>query len=56
MKDQLPIFANNLIQIAGVDAHSGVEDESGRKCRQRVEKFIAEAQAGFRLMADGTYG
>jgi phosphoribosylanthranilate isomerase len=41
---------------AGVDAHTGVEDENGRKCRRMVEKFIAEAQAGSRLMADGAYG
>jgi phosphoribosylanthranilate isomerase len=40
------------VRPAGVDSHTGVEDESGRKCRQKVEKFIAEAQAGFRLMAD----
>ncbi len=38
---------------AGVDAHTGVEDDSGRKCREKVEAFVAEAKAGFRLIRDG---
>lgn len=38
------------VRPAGVDSHTGVEDESGRKCREKVEVFIAEARAGFRLI------
>ena len=34
----------------GVDSHTGVEDDSGRKCREKVEKFLAEARLGFQLM------
>lgn len=33
----------------GVDSHTGVEDDSGRKCREKVEKFLAEARLGFHL-------
>jgi phosphoribosylanthranilate isomerase len=44
------------VRPAGVDAHTGVEDETGRKCRRKVASFIAEARAGFRLMDDGAYG
>lgn len=40
------------VRPAGVDSHTGVEDDSGRKCRDKVEMFIAEAEAGFR-QADG---
>lgn len=40
------------VRPAGVDSHTGVEDDCGRKCREKVESFIAEAQAGFRMMAD----
>lgn len=40
------------VKPAGVDSHTGVEDDTGRKCRRKVEEFIAEAQAGFRLIAD----
>ena len=50
------MFAENLIQIAGVDAHTGVEDESGRTCPRKVASFIAEARAGFHLIANGAYG
>jgi len=44
------------VRPAGVDAHTGVEDESGRKCRDKVELFIAEAKAGFRLTGDDGRG
>lgn len=40
------------VRPAGVDSHTGVEDDCGRKCRKKVESFITEAQAGFRMMAD----
>lgn len=35
---------------AGVDAHTGIEDASGRKNRQKVETFVREAEAGFKLL------
>ena len=41
------------VRPAGVDSHTGVEDDSGRKSREKVEEFIAEAKAGFRLIAGG---
>ncbi len=44
------------VRPAGVDSHTGVEDDSGRKSRDKVEMFIAEAKAGFRLVADGVQG
>jgi phosphoribosylanthranilate isomerase len=33
----------------GVDSHTGVEDNSGRKSREKVEKFLSEARIGFHL-------
>jgi phosphoribosylanthranilate isomerase len=36
------------VKPAGVDSHTGVEDGSGRKSRIKVEKFVAEAKAGFK--------
>jgi phosphoribosylanthranilate isomerase len=38
------------VRPAGVDSHTGVEDASGRKSREKVEQFVAEAQAAFRLL------
>lgn len=35
---------------AGVDAHTGVEDASGRKSRAKIEMFVSEAEVGFRLL------
>lgn len=35
------------VQPAGVDTHTGVEDDSGRKSRHKVTKFIEEARKGF---------
>ena len=35
---------------AGVDAHTGLEDASGRKSEEKVAKFVAEAQEGFRSL------
>lgn len=40
------------VRPAGVDSHTGVEDESGRKCREKVAMFVAEAEAGFRQIAN----
>lgn len=34
----------------GVDAHTGVEDDRGGKSREKVARFVAEAQIGFGLM------
>jgi phosphoribosylanthranilate isomerase len=41
---------------AGVDAHTGVEGPDGRKDAVRVRRFVAEARAGFRALADPTSG
>lgn len=41
------------VRPAGVDSHTGVEDDSGRKSCEKVQEFVAEAEAGFRLIADG---
>ena len=35
------------VRPAGVDAHTGLEDASGRKSRSLVERFVAEARAAF---------
>lgn len=35
------------VRPAGVDCHTGVEDDSGRKCPMKVRAFVAEARAGF---------
>ena len=39
------------VRPAGVDCHTGVEDETGRKCPEKVRAFVAEARAGFRCIA-----
>ena len=44
--------AIKVVRPAGVDVHTGVEDESGRKCREKVAMFVAEAEAGFRQIAN----
>jgi len=36
-----------LVRPAGVDTHTGVEEGSGRKNRNKVIKFIEEARRGF---------
>jgi phosphoribosylanthranilate isomerase len=36
------------VHPAGVDAHTGVEDSTGRKSREKVERFVSEARLGFR--------
>ena len=43
---------NAIIKVrpAGVDVHTGVEDSSGRKDQRKVEKFVREAEAGFRII------
>lgn len=37
------------VRPAGVDAHTGLEDETGRKNEAKVARFMAEAREGFRL-------
>lgn len=44
------------VRPAGVDSHTCVEDGSGRKCREKVQAFVEEARAGFRLIADDMPG
>jgi len=39
------------VRPAGVDAHTGVEDASGRKSRQLVSRFLAEATEAFGAVA-----
>lgn len=41
------------VRPAGVDCHTGVEDDSGRKCPMKVRTFVAEARAGFELVGHG---
>ncbi len=38
------------VRPAGVDAHTGVEDDCGRKSEVKVRKFAAEAREGFRIL------
>jgi len=40
------------VRPAGVDAHTGLEDVSGRKSEEKVKKFIGAAQAAFRLIRE----
>lgn len=35
---------------AGVDSHTGVEDSTGRKSREKVQRFLSEAHEAFRLV------
>jgi len=38
------------VRPAGVDSHTGVEDSSGRKSRDKVRKFLSEANEAFELV------
>jgi phosphoribosylanthranilate isomerase len=38
------------VRPAGVDAHTGLEDASGRKSGEKVKKFVGGAREAFRLM------
>jgi phosphoribosylanthranilate isomerase len=40
------------VRPAGVDAHTGVEGASGRKSRDKVRKFVAEARAAFEALKE----
>jgi phosphoribosylanthranilate isomerase len=37
------------VRPAGVDSHSGVEDSTGRKSREKIRKFVSEAYEAFEL-------
>ena len=39
------------VRPGGVDCHTGVEDDAGRKSPEKVKAFIAEAEEGFRRMS-----
>jgi phosphoribosylanthranilate isomerase len=43
--------AIRTVRPAGVDAHTGVEDASGRKSREKVARFVAEARRAFAEIA-----
>jgi phosphoribosylanthranilate isomerase len=38
------------VRPAGVDSHTGVEDTTGRKSREKVQKFLSEAYEAFALV------
>ena len=38
------------VRPAGVDSHTGVEDSTGRKSREKVQKFLSEAREAFALV------
>jgi phosphoribosylanthranilate isomerase len=38
------------VRPAGVDSHTGVEDASGRKSREKVRKFLSEAYEAFEFV------
>jgi phosphoribosylanthranilate isomerase len=42
------------VRPAGVDAHTGLEEASGRKSREKVARFVAEARAAFRTLREGS--
>ncbi len=43
------------VRPAGVDVHSGVEDELGRKSSRLVRRFVDAALAGFSYIAENIY-
>ena len=43
--------AIQTVRPAGVDAHTGLEDYSGRKCPAKVTRFVKEANAAFQSLA-----
>jgi phosphoribosylanthranilate isomerase len=38
------------VRPAGVDSHTGVEDSTGRKSREKVQKFLSQANKAFQLV------
>ncbi len=45
------VQAIQVVRPAGVDAHTGVEDDRGRKDPHRVRAFVANARRGFAAFA-----
>ena len=45
--------AIRAVRPAGVDSHTGVEDASGRKIREKVERFVAEARRALDSLRPG---
>lgn len=43
--------AVRFVRPAGVDSHTGVEEASGRKSREKVARFVAEARQAFGQVA-----
>ena len=41
------------VQPAGVDVHTGVEDDSGRKSSEKVAAFVAATRKGFAAIGVG---
>ncbi len=41
------------VRPAGVDAHTGLENSTGRKDRDRVRRFVEEAHRGFLCLEEG---
>jgi len=44
------------VKPAGVDSHTGVEDATGLKSREKVKKFVTEAQAAYRKLKGAGVG
>jgi phosphoribosylanthranilate isomerase len=40
------------VRPAGVDAHTGLEDVTGRKSEEKVKQFLSEAQGAFRVIRE----
>ena len=40
------------VRPAGVDGHTGLEDVSGRKSREKVKQFVSEAEEAFRVIRE----
>jgi phosphoribosylanthranilate isomerase len=40
------------VRPAGVDAHTGLEDVTGRKSEEKVKQFVSEAQGAFRVIRE----
>ena len=38
------------VRPAGVESHTGVEHTTGRKSREKVEKFLSEAHGAFEII------
>ena len=38
------------VRPAGVDSHTGVEDSTGRKSREKIQKFLSESYEAFQLV------